>query len=631
MTETPSPDADATATPGGDRRYPDRPWVGVGVVVLAGEEVLLVRRGRPPRKGDWGLPGGAQETGETVFATARREVMEECGLEVEPTGIVTVVDAISRDDAAAVQYHYTIVEVAARIEPGPDGALPEPVPGDDVDGAQWVNLDQIDTWLKWGETRRVILEAAGRKPADQPQAPRLKRRPRLASVMSSPLGQLIARPWYDAVSIRALRHWFFPASRAWAAAIAADGDRDRFAAEVGIEPGAIRMPALVEQALRRIAADARHHRQVVANWDAAFFGPDDPGPADLVAAEEARLESAQRLALGRVTMAVFARAHGTPAVRFELPTQAAVEASHGHRLHDPASAFTLPDAMPEVTVSRPVNGAVGREYWIRFANPIGAVAEPAIGHVFEPAGIANPPTVVDLHGICMEPDHMRLPWREVDILTGLGLRVIALEGPWHGFRRHIGWYGGEPFVARAPLGALDYFRAHLPELACATQWARSTSNGPVGWYGTSLGALSAQLAACQARSWPHPCRAEAMMLATTGEGIAEIAFEGALAEALGLDEALASAGWDRTMLDRWGPLANPLGEPVMRPDRIFLIAGTRDTVVGPTAGRAIAARWGVPDANVFVREQGHFSVPIGLMVDQAPLVAFADALKACGT
>ena len=65
------------------REYPDRPHVGVGVVVLRGDSVLLVRRAKPPRVGSWSLPGGGQELGETVFEAGRREIAEETGLTVE--------------------------------------------------------------------------------------------------------------------------------------------------------------------------------------------------------------------------------------------------------------------------------------------------------------------------------------------------------------------------------------------------------------------------------------------------------------------------------------------------------------------------------------------------------------------
>lgn len=136
------------------RRYPDRPWLGVGVIVWREDRVLLVRRGRPPRQGEWGLPGGVQELGETVFAAAAREVREETGIESRPCGVVTVVDSITRDAAGAVEYHYTLVEVSA------DWVAGEPVAASDVDAVRWATLAEAGTLVAWEETRRVLHLAA---------------------------------------------------------------------------------------------------------------------------------------------------------------------------------------------------------------------------------------------------------------------------------------------------------------------------------------------------------------------------------------------------------------------------------------------------------------------------------------
>lgn len=141
------------------REYPDRPWVGVGVIVWRGERVLLIRRGRPPRMGQWSLPGGAQAVGETVFETAVREALEETGLHVIPTEVVTVVDAMTLDDAGAVQFHYTLVEVAAD---SPEG---EPVCADDALEARWVTVDEAAELTEWDETERVIRLSAARRAA----------------------------------------------------------------------------------------------------------------------------------------------------------------------------------------------------------------------------------------------------------------------------------------------------------------------------------------------------------------------------------------------------------------------------------------------------------------------------------
>ncbi len=135
------------------RSYPERPFVGVGIVILRGEEVLLIRRGKPPRVGHWSLPGGAQELGETVNEAAVREVMEETGVEIEIIGLVDVVDSIRRDGDGRIEFHYTLVDVAAEWRGG------EARPGSDADGVRWVPIAEIDDLGLWSETVRIVKQA----------------------------------------------------------------------------------------------------------------------------------------------------------------------------------------------------------------------------------------------------------------------------------------------------------------------------------------------------------------------------------------------------------------------------------------------------------------------------------------
>ena len=138
------------------RRYPAAPMVGVGVVVLRGDEVLLVRRAKAPAAGAWSVPGGAQELGETAEAAARRELLEETGLAVGALRLVAHVDSIHRDADGRVEYHYTILDFAA------DYAGGAAVAGDDVSEVAWVRVEDFERYGLWEEARRVIGLALSR-------------------------------------------------------------------------------------------------------------------------------------------------------------------------------------------------------------------------------------------------------------------------------------------------------------------------------------------------------------------------------------------------------------------------------------------------------------------------------------
>ena len=133
-----------------DRAYPSRPFIGVGVVVLKGEDVLLIRRGREPRKGQWSLPGGLQETGETVFEAARREVAEETAITIGAPQVVDVIDSIQRDGDGKVLYHYTLIDLVAPWQAG------TPQAGDDAMHAEWIDPRRLAAIEMWPETHRVI-------------------------------------------------------------------------------------------------------------------------------------------------------------------------------------------------------------------------------------------------------------------------------------------------------------------------------------------------------------------------------------------------------------------------------------------------------------------------------------------
>ena len=93
-----------------DRFYPDRPYVGVGAVIVDGDRVVLIKRKHEPLAGHWSLPGGAVELGESLEDCVRREMLEETGLDVEVGPVLEVFDRITRDERGAVSYHFVLVD-----------------------------------------------------------------------------------------------------------------------------------------------------------------------------------------------------------------------------------------------------------------------------------------------------------------------------------------------------------------------------------------------------------------------------------------------------------------------------------------------------------------------------------------
>jgi 8-oxo-dGTP diphosphatase len=134
-----------------------RPVPTVGVVCLKGDQVLLIKRGTPPRLGQWSLPGGRIEWGEAVDAAALRELKEETGVEAELTGLLDVVDGVftSRETGETTR-HYVMIDYAARWTGG------EPKAGDDAADARFFTRDEAMAAVEWDETRRVIEQAFNR-------------------------------------------------------------------------------------------------------------------------------------------------------------------------------------------------------------------------------------------------------------------------------------------------------------------------------------------------------------------------------------------------------------------------------------------------------------------------------------
>jgi 8-oxo-dGTP diphosphatase len=123
------------------RKYPDRPIVAVGAVIFDGDQVLLVQRGQEPLKGEWSLPGGVVELGETLEAALTREVREETSLDVVVGPVVDVLDSIRRDADGRAEYHYIIIDYACRVRGGTSTAASR---GSDAADVRWVAVADLE-------------------------------------------------------------------------------------------------------------------------------------------------------------------------------------------------------------------------------------------------------------------------------------------------------------------------------------------------------------------------------------------------------------------------------------------------------------------------------------------------------
>ena len=145
-----------------NRDYPDRPLLGVGAVIVKNDQILVVRRANPPLQGQWSIPGGLVDTGETTKEAVIREIREETSLTVEPLELVEVFERILRDADSRVQYHFVVIDYLCRLVSG------EPHAGTDVSEVRWARFEELNGLGITPETTSVIrkgLEAARKSTA----------------------------------------------------------------------------------------------------------------------------------------------------------------------------------------------------------------------------------------------------------------------------------------------------------------------------------------------------------------------------------------------------------------------------------------------------------------------------------
>ena len=138
------------------RDYPERPIVGVGAVIIDLGRVLLIKRGSPPLLGEWSLPGGVVELGETLRSAAERESLEETGLLVKAGEVIEVLDRIIPGREGAPQYHYVLIDFLCSVQGGELRA------GGDAADVRWAKESELAEYKLERPAMEVIRKAFGK-------------------------------------------------------------------------------------------------------------------------------------------------------------------------------------------------------------------------------------------------------------------------------------------------------------------------------------------------------------------------------------------------------------------------------------------------------------------------------------
>ena len=138
------------------REYPESPLVGVGAVIVADGRALLIRRGQAPLLGEWSLPGGVLECGETLRDAAIREAREETGLVVEVGEMLGVYERVIRSEDGRVRYHYVLIDFLCRLVGG------ELKAGSDAADVSWFSREELPALKLAYDANDVVTKGLSR-------------------------------------------------------------------------------------------------------------------------------------------------------------------------------------------------------------------------------------------------------------------------------------------------------------------------------------------------------------------------------------------------------------------------------------------------------------------------------------
>jgi len=444
--------------------------------------------------------------------------------------------------------------------------------------------------------------------------------------MRGPLGGLFTSPWFDRLSTVLLRRLYLPLSRLWAMADIAAGSTAKFLEVSGYQLSAAQLKRL-DRVLYEFEASRAAVTAIDKAWDEAFFSQNETVASELVSLEQARKNTHQAHNYLRRRLR-FLLSFKPPTSCYQIPTQESVESIYGDIRKSPNDYFAPPSEMPPIEESRRLKASDGHHFWIRFPSPSKRTNDTVYARVHEPFNVKNPPTIIYGHGICVEFDYLNGLIDEVDTLCRMGFRVVRPEAPFHGRRRPQGYYGGEFISATSPIGVLDTFTAAITERAVLMDWCRRTSDGPVTMGGSSLGALIAQLLAGQCLNWPEALRPDALLLLMHCAKLEDALIHGSIAKLFGALEAKHEKGWSVANVSDYFRAISPAKEIAVSPGNIVSVLGRYDEATPYAGGLDLIEQWNIPATNQFLWPQGHFSLPIAMTRNHAPLRRFDEVVRA---
>ncbi len=426
-------------------------------------------------------------------------------------------------------------------------------------------------------------------------------------------GGFVYRPWYDKAVLPFVARLLFPLSRAWAAANAVPVDAaDPVSAFLNAVPDWRGNRRFIAKAVRATMASAARYREAEARWQSLAFAEDGPASDETQKAyRDLRIAMTRWMGCRWKFLPAYLRTR-FPAVHADVaPPDEAINAQLSY-----LDTLVSPPAIEPAVTSWHRFGKLARHRWIAVDSPTPFDGQDRFwAQYLEPLEGPIRGTIILAHGIAMEEEF----WLGVSPVSRRllkdGFALVLPDGPAHARRMVSGYYGGEPAMIGGPVTFTHYLNAHARELGSLIAWTRreGTAPGPLLLAGVSLGALTVQTLLSKGAGWEDPAMLpDAALLITACDHFASILEEGRLAVDTGLLDSVRAAGWTDEHIAASALHMNPADHPALPAARIGVLLGSHDVILPIRYGHALADRWAIPEDNVFLRRQGHFSASLGL-------------------